>query len=127
MEFKRKTYADSWLYMGDPSRPEMIENQKRTEKNLLEFVLKADRIDKNSDAFRGILEDVKRQQASSILYTVLTMENVVLCINTVELPRAFKVFESKDLRGTNKGQKIFIDCTGIIKLKDGYFSCRSFV
>ena len=118
LEFKRKTYADSYLYNLQANKHD---------KNLVEFILKCNRIDKNSDAFRGILEDIKRQQTSSILYTVLTMDNVVLCINTVELPRAFKVFEAKDVKtnfGKNNQRSIFIDVTGIITLKDGYFICR---
>lgn len=117
-EFKRKTFADSYLYNQEANKHD---------RNLVEFILKSDRIDKRSDAFKGIMEDVKRQQTSSILYTVLMMNDVVLCINNTELPRAYKVFEAKDLRlnsGKNDTKSIFIDVTGIIMFKDGYFYCK---
>lgn len=118
LKFQRKTFADSYLYNQESDKHN---------KNLTEFILKADRIDKNSDAFRLIAEDVKRQQNSSVLYTILMMDEVVLCINNVELPRAYKVFEARDLRtstASSTKRKVFIDTTGIITLKDGYFYCK---
>ena len=63
-------------------------------------------------------------QKSSILHTVMMMDKVELCIGTVELPRAFKVFEAHDVRvGKNADTKVFIDVTNLIQLKDGYFVC----
>lgn len=117
-DFKRKTFADSYLYNLEANKHD---------KNLVEFILKSNRIEKKSDAFRGIAEDVKRRQTSSILYTVLMMDEVVLCINNTELPRAYKVFEAKDLRlnsEKNNVKSVFIDVTGLIDFRDGYFYCK---
>ena len=47
---------------------------------------------------------------SSVLYTVLLLDNVQICINKSELPRAFKVFEAKDVLNGKKST-VFIDCT----------------
>ena len=113
--FVRKTYDNSYLF-----NKESIKHQK----HLAEYIIKSQRIEKNSDAFRGIVEDVKRFQNSSILYTVLMMDDVVLCINSTELPRAFKVFSANDLRVSSKTPKVFIDVTGLITFKDNYFTCK---
>lgn len=100
-----------------------LENIKNIEPNILNFILKADRIDKKSPAFKGVIEEVKRMQKSSILYTVLLSDIVELGIGNPELPRAYKVFAAKDVR-EDKTRKVFIDATGIIQLKDGYFICK---
>lgn len=113
--FERKTYDNSYFFQQE------VEKNHR---NLMEFILKSKRIDKTSDAFRGIIDDVKRQQTSSILHSILMRDDVVLCINNSELPRAFKVFEAKDLR-ISKAPAIFIDVTGLITLdKSGYLVCK---
>lgn len=114
--FTRKTYDNSYLF-----------NQQSNlhHKVLIDFILKSDRIeDKRSDAFRGIVEEVKRMQNSSILHTVLMMDNVVLCMNEGKgLSRAFKVFEAKDVK-EDRTPKVFIDVTGLITYKDGYYYCK---
>lgn len=112
--FERKTYDNSYLFNSQMEKHHRV---------LMEFILKADRIDKNSDAFKGIIEAVKRQQTSAVLYNVLMRNDVVLCIHNPELSRAFKVFEAKDLKFKD-GPKVFIDVTGLIKLNDGYFDCK---
>ena len=113
--FVRKTYDNSYLF-----NKESIKHQK----HLAEYIIKSQRIEKNSDAFRGIVEDVKRFQNSSILYTVLMMDDAVLCINSTELQRAFKVFSANDLRVSSTTPKVFIDVTGLITFKDNYFTCK---
>lgn len=114
-DFKRKTFDNCYLYQLE---------QNKNNKNLVNYILTADRIDKQSTAFRGIVEEEKRRQRSSILHTVMMMNKVELCIGHVELPRSFKVFEAKDIRlGKNAETKIFIDVTNLIQLKDGYFVC----
>lgn len=116
MAYKRKTFDNSFLFQQELNTHHKV---------LTEFILKAERIeDKKSDAFRGVVEDVKRMQNSSILHTVLMMDNVVLCFNKSSgLSRAFKVFEAKDLRHDHQ-PKVFIDVTGLITYKDGYYSCK---
>lgn len=117
MKLKRKTFDNTFIFMVDPS------NTDKTHKKIIEFIFKTNRIDKTDPAFAGIIEETKRYQNTSILYSVLLNPKVVLCINDTELPAAFKVFEANDVK-TKEGAKIFIDCSGLITLSNGYFVCK---
>lgn len=110
---KVKTFANSYLYTRIPDY----------ERNILNFVMKADRIDKQSEAFLGIIEDTKRRQTSAVLSRVLAREDVILGVSDKGLPASFKVFACKDLR-TDSSVKVFIDCSGLITLKNGYYVCN---
>ncbi len=115
---KKKTYNDSYLYNLDGNKHNQM---------LTEFIINADRIEnRNSNEFAGIAEDVRRVQRSNVLYTLLFNENIVLCTAKKEMPRAFKVFMAKDMRqGKNAKRKVFIDVTGIITYKSGYYTCKN--
>ena len=115
---KYKNYGDTFIYSKKDT------NGNSAEQNLLEFVLKSDRIDKNSDAFKPVREAIKTRQTTAVLYRMLMNDMVILCIGTKELPASFKVFEAKDLRAAKKDRKIFIDVTGLVKLNNGYFVCK---
>jgi hypothetical protein len=108
-----KTFANSYLYTRIPNY----------ERGILEYVMKADRIDKSSEAFLGITEDVKRRQTSAVLSRVLVRDDVVLCIYSKPMPSSFKVFACKDVK-TDRAVKVFIDCTGLITEKNGYMVCN---
>ncbi|MBR6289443.1 MAG: hypothetical protein IKR19_08910 [Acholeplasmatales bacterium] len=117
-----KTYKDSYLYKTKLRQNQNDEN--RNNKAIADFIMNSNRIDKNSEAFTGIVEQIKRQQSSKVVYAILNRPDVHLCINNYELPQAFKVFDAKD--GKNgKANAIFIDCTGLVEYKNGYFSCRN--
>lgn len=118
-----KTYRDSFLYNQSSSKGENL--SKKHEQLLINFIMKADRIDKTSEAFKGIAEDVKRQQTTSILYSILMMDNVHLCINSVELPQVFKVIDAFDLRSTERKPAIFIDVTKLVTERNGYYVCKN--
>ena len=107
-----KSYANSYLYTRVPNY----------EKNILEFVMKAERINKSNEAFFGIIEDTKRRQTSAVLSRVLAREDVIICIYSKPLPSSFKVFACKDVKTDGK-VKVFIDCTGLITMKNGFFNC----
>jgi hypothetical protein len=111
---KLKTFADSYLSNSG--------NANKIILTLKEYINTAQRVDKSSEAFRGILEDIKRQRSASILYTVLKMPNVQLMINEVEMPRAYKVIDAKDVKNGNQNT-VFIDCTGLISFHDGFYTC----
>jgi len=122
--FIMKTYNDSYLYKVKTNSREQDNPEKRNNQAIMDFIIKAHRVeDKKSDAFRGIVEEVKRQQTSSILYTVLMMDSVKICINQYEMPRAFKVFDAKD-PSNGRQPAVFIDATGIIEFKNGYYVCK---
>lgn len=116
-KFKKKTFANSYLFNFDQG------TYNKIHKDLADFIIKSKRIDKNSEAFKGIVEETKRFQNTSVLYSVLLSNNVIFCINSKELSAPFKVFEANNVRD-NDGYKIFIDCTGLIKEVNGYYVCR---
>lgn len=123
MSFEIKTYSDSYLYNNRVTKA----NEAGANKNnmvLKDYINNCHRVDdKESEAFRGIVEDVKRQQMSSVLYSVLLMEDVKICMYKYELPRAFKVFEARDPYN-NRNHSVFIDCTGLLDYKNGYYYCK---
>lgn len=122
--FTMKTYNDSYLYKTKINSNQKDNPDKQAQKAILDFMISSHRIeDKKSDSFRGVAEEIKRQQRSNILYTVLMMDNVKLCIGPYEMPRAFKVFDAKDPKSDKKSM-VFIDVTGLIELKNGYYYCK---
>ena len=118
MQIAKKSYNDSYLYNLE---------QKKHNQLLSQFIIQADRIeDKRSSEFNGVAEEIKRLQRSNVLYSLMMKDDVVLCVNNKEMPRAFKVFMAKDLReGQNARRKVFIDLTGILNLKDGFYVCKN--
>lgn len=120
-----RTFSDSYVYNYDKNgNGKLI--AKEINRKLIEYINSAQRItDKNSEAFSGIKQDVKRQQDSSLMYSILMRDDVVLMVNSVEMPRAFKVFEAIDITEEGKKRKVFIDCTKLIELKNGYYVCKN--
>lgn len=116
--FPMKTFADSYLYNAASANSTKVNN-----KAITDFIIKAHRLDKYDQAFSGVIEDIKRHQSSAVLISVLFNENVILCVGDVEMPLAFKVFDAKDTKNGNK-PKVFVDLTGKIEFKDGYYFIR---
>lgn len=113
-----KSYPNTYIGQKIASGGESIE------KPLIKYIMNAERLNKGSEAFRQIQNDIKTRQTSAILYRVLMMPNVVLAMDVKELPASFKVFRAADVRASNKEPKIFIDVTGIVKLNNGIFICN---
>ena len=121
---EQKTFSDSYVYNYDKNgNGKLI--AKEINKKLIEYITSAERIDKNSEAFQGIKQEVKRQQQFTLLYSILMRDDVVLMINNVELPRSFKVFEAIDLKEVGKKRKVFIDVTKLLELSNGYYKCNN--
>lgn len=112
-----KSYPNTYVYS------KIVNGGQSMEKPLLDYIMTAERINKNSEAFVSIQNDIKTRQTSAILYRVLMMPNVVLATSNKELPASFKVFRATDVRANDKSPKIFIDLTGIIKLNGSNFVC----
>lgn len=108
-----KTYASTYLYNKGPY-----------EKHIVNYLMTAEEVDKSSDSFKDIRYDVKRRQIDNSLYKILDSKNVKLMIHPVPLPKAFKVFAAKDIKGDKK-MKVFIDCSEIIKKVDGRYRCNN--
>lgn len=113
-----KSYPNTYIGQKIASGGESIERP------LIKYIMNAERLNKGSEAFRQIQNDIKTRQTSAILYRVLMMPNIVLAMDVKELPASFKVFRAADVRASNKEPKIFIDVTGIIKFNNGIFICN---
>lgn len=109
-----KSYASTYLYNL---------NNVQYEKNLIDFLMHGEIIDKKGEAFQDIRYDVKRRQVSSSLLKVLDSDKVVLMTFHKPLPKAFKTFVAKDIRGDKK-LKVFIDAD-VITLDNGVYKCRN--
>ena len=109
-----KNYGDTYLYR----------KYSEYEKQIFDFVMSAEYIEKDTEAFEDIRYDVKRRQISSSLLKVLDSKKVILLTGAKPMSKAFKVFAAKDVKG--KGElKVFIDCSGCIYKKDGKYMCNN--
>lgn len=115
---KCKTFANCYLYGMKDSNGYTVESE------LVEYIIKAQRIDRNSEAFKPIKDAVRSRQNTAVLYRVLLSDEVALCIGAKELPRSFKTFRAKDLKSQNKKFKVFIDLTGVVSLDGGFFQVK---
>lgn len=112
-----KKYSDSYLYrVADYS------------KNIYNYLMEAEKIDKQSDDFADIIYEIKMRQVSPVILKVLLSNRVVLLLHKKGVSRAFKVFYTRDIRSNKKDdtKKVYIDCSGIIKRNDnGKFICKN--
>lgn len=109
-----KIMSDSYLY-----------NKSDYSKQIYEFLMTHQVINKNSQEFDDILYQVKVRQTSPIITKVLMSDKVVLCLPNKALPRAFKVIRAKDPRSKTANRKIYIDCSECIVYKDGVYRLKS--
>lgn len=93
------------------------------ETKLIKFIMEADRIDTNSEAFADLLYDIKRRSVNNSLIKVLLSKNIVFGVSNDPLSGAFKVFTAKDIKSKEKNVKVFVDLTGIVTVKNGVYSC----
>lgn len=94
-------------------------------KNIFDYLMSSDRVDKNSNSFSDIVYDVKRQATNSILVKVLLSNKVVLLINKKGgISRAFKVIRAVDVKDKKRIKKVFIDCTDVIIYENGSYRCK---
>lgn len=112
-----KTYAGTYLYR----------NYNVYEQKILSFIMSGTSIDKGTDDFDDIRYEVKKRQVGNSLVKILDSKSVVLMIGNEALPKAFKVFCAKDIKGPRHDKmKVFIDCTNFITRdeKTGRYSCK---
>lgn len=98
-----KNYSDCYLY-----------GKGNYEKELIEFVLKSTYLDKKNEGFLDLINDVKRQRISNALVKVLESDNTILCVGPKPMPRAFKTFVAKDMKGDKTKLKLYIDLTNLV-------------
>ncbi len=109
-----KIFTDSYLYQAADYNRE-----------IMNYVMSAERINKDSDDFSDIAYQVKMRQINSSLIKVLNSDKIVLCIGKKAMPRPFKVFRITDIKSTSKEKKVFIDCTDLITLEAGGYRCKN--
>lgn len=113
-----KTYADTYLFsLADEN------SNKGFSRATVEFVHEADRINPVDPSFKAIADQVKLRQTTSVLYRLLFRKDVVLCVYKKEMPATMKVFCAKDIK-YDKKRRVFVDCTNLIKYKNGYWDCK---
>ena len=106
-----KNMSDSYLYQTSGY-----------EKNLFNYIMHSDRVNKKDSSFSDIVYEIKRQQAL-VLMKVLMSDKVVLTLSQTGVSRAFKVIYAKDVRDDGK-KKVFIDCAGVISYENGIYKCK---
>ena len=109
-----KLFSDTYLYRKYPEY----------NKKMFEFIMGAERIDVNSEAFEDIMIDINRIKVNHALIKVLKSANLIIRINPGKsLPKAFKVFVAKDVR-EDKKLKTFIDVSDCVFTKNGVYVCN---
>ena len=109
-----KLFSDTYLYRKYPEY----------DKKMFEFIMGAERIDVNSEAFEDIMIDIKHRKINDALIKVLKSDNVIIGIKPGKsLPKAFKVFVAKDVR-EDKKLKTFIDVSDCVFMKNGVYVCN---
>ena len=93
------------------------------EREIFDFLMKADRIDKSDNSFQDIRYDVKRRQVMNKLVNVMDSNKVIFAMHSKPMPKSFKVFWAKDPK--DKANKIFIDVTSIITNINGVYKLES--
>lgn len=105
-----KTFTDSYLF----NKADNLYSR-----DIMDFIMKGEPIDKGTEAFEDVKYEVKRRQVSDSLYKVLMSNLIVIMDYPIRMSKAFTVFMAKDLKngGSNK---IYIYNDSIIKTDTGY-------
>lgn len=110
-----KNLSDLYLYRKYPAY----------DKNLFGFVMNAERINPNSEEFEDVLYDIKRRKTGDAILKVLNSQNTVLGIQPGKaLPKALKVFVVKDVKEDKTKEKVFIDLSDCVFMKNGSYQCN---
>ena len=110
-----KNLSDLYLYRKYPAY----------DKNLFGFVMNAERINPNSEEFEDVLYDIKRRKTGDAIIKVLNSQNTVLGIQPGKaLPKALKVFVAKDVKEDKTKEKVFIDLSDCVFMKNGSYQCN---
>lgn len=102
-----KDYSDTYLYSMSP----------QLEKKLFEFIMEATPLDKESESFMDLRDDLKRRQVTNNLVKVLDSKAIVLMHSKEPLPKAFKVFCATDVK-YDKKKKVFVDCSEVLRIQE---------
>lgn len=112
-----KTIGETYLFTSYP----------RYSEKLFKAMMSYTRIDKKSQEFEDIAEDVNKRRTTDNMVKVMMSDKIVLLVEGEPLDKALKVFAGKDQRSSNKDLKVFIDCSNIIEKDDesGRYICNN--
>ena len=109
-----KDYSDTYLY-----------NKGNYENKIFDFIMHCEFIKTDDPIIQEIADDLKRLKIGALLNKVLKSPNTHICISGLAMPRAFKSFVAKDVRGSSKTKKVlYIDLTGIITKEGNTYNYR---
>ena len=113
-KMKVKDYSDTFLY-----------RKGNYSKALFDFMMHADFVSPTDPVIKDLVSDLNRQRSGAYLSKVLTSPNTHICVAGTAMPRAFKAFVAKDLRGSSKEKKVlYIDLTGILTKEGNTYKYR---
>lgn len=107
-----KKLSDSYLYRTTDFN-----------KDIFQYLMSSDRVDKKNDAFNDILYSIKKQ-APPIISKVLLSNKVELLISQKGISRPFKVIYVKDIKANSQERKVFIDCAKVISNENNIYTCK---
>lgn len=110
----QKNFSDTYIY-----------GYGNYEKELVEFVVMGTYLDKNNEGFKDLVADVKRQRISESLAKVLESNNTILVVGAKPMPRAFKAFVAKDMKGDKTSLKLYIDMTSLIDISGAKYEYKA--
>lgn len=114
MAIRTKDYSDTYLY-----------NKGKYESKIFEFIMHCDFIKNTDPIIQEIADDMKRLKVGALLIKVLKSPNTHICVSGMAMPRAFKSFVAKDVRGSSKTKKVlYIDLTGTITKEGNAYTYR---
>ena len=109
MDRKIKLLTNCYLY-----------NKTDYTETLTTAIMKAPRIEKNSEAFiEDIALEIKRSKVPPFYLKVLTSENTILLNPTTALPKPMRVFCAKDPKSKSNAIKVFIDISSALSINKG--------
>lgn len=87
--------------------------------DIAQAIMKAPRINKNSEAFiEDIALEIKRSKVPPFYLKVLTSENTVFINPAKSLPKPMRVFCAKDPQSNSKNIKVFIDVSSYMSQRN---------
>lgn len=112
-----KTIGETYLFKSYP---------KYSEK-LFKAMMSYTRIDKKSQEFEDIVEDVSKRRTTNNMVKVMMSDKIVLLVEGEPLDKSLKIFAGRDQKSSSKDLKVFIDCCNIIEKDDdtGRYVCSN--
>lgn len=104
------------------SKTYLFSSFNKYEEKLFKAMMTYERVDKQSEAFESVLDEISKRKTTNNMLKVIKSENIVLLYNGDPLDKALKVFAGVDKKSSSSERvKVFIDCSNILQLENGKF------